>query len=198
MNARPTLGPLALAAAACCAAAPAQAAIEIFTATLSGAAESPVNNSPGTGLATVTFDTTASTMRVQASFQDLTSGVTASHIHCCTAVAGSGTAGVATVTPTFTGFPSGVTSGTYDRSFDMTLAASYNPAFVTASGGTPAGAFAALLGGVESGRSYLNIHTLNFPGGEIRGFLAPVPEPQTYVLMLAGLGLVGWAARRRA
>jgi predicted extracellular nuclease len=28
--------------------------------------------------------------------------------------------------------------------------------------------------------------------------LAPVPEPQTYALMVAGLGLVGWAARRRA
>jgi hypothetical protein len=27
---------------------------------------------------------------------------------------------------------------------------------------------------------------------------APVPEPETYALMVAGLGLVGWAARRRA
>ena len=26
---------------------------------------------------------------------------------------------------------------------------------------------------------------------------APVPEPETYALMLAGLGLVGFAARRR-
>jgi hypothetical protein len=26
---------------------------------------------------------------------------------------------------------------------------------------------------------------------------APAPEPETYALMLAGLGLVGWAARRR-
>jgi len=26
---------------------------------------------------------------------------------------------------------------------------------------------------------------------------APIPEPETYALMLAGLGLVGWAARRR-
>lgn len=27
--------------------------------------------------------------------------------------------------------------------------------------------------------------------------LAPVPEPETYALMLAGLGVVGWAARRK-
>jgi len=28
-------------------------------------------------------------------------------------------------------------------------------------------------------------------------YTAPIPEPETYALMLAGLGLVGWAARRR-
>jgi hypothetical protein len=28
--------------------------------------------------------------------------------------------------------------------------------------------------------------------------MAAVPEPETYALMLAGLGLVGFAARRRA
>lgn len=31
----------------------------------------------------------------------------------------------------------------------------------------------------------------------VNGGVAPVPEPQTYALMLAGLGIVGWAARRR-
>ncbi len=28
-------------------------------------------------------------------------------------------------------------------------------------------------------------------------FATPIPEPETYALMLAGLGVLGWAARRR-
>ena len=53
----------------------------------------------------------------------------------------------------------------------MLSAASYNPSFVTAHGGV-AGAEAALLSGMLAGQTYLNIHTINFPGGEMRGFLA--------------------------
>src|SRR5690606_41930251 len=34
--------------------------------------------------------------------------------------------------------------------------------------------------------------------GQTRGFLlTPVPEPGTWALLLGGLGLVGWTARRR-
>ena len=94
---------------------------------------------------------------------------TAAHIHCC--ISPPGNTGVATTTPTFPGFPLGVTSGSYSRTFDMTAASSYNPAFVTAHGGTTAGAAAALLAGLQAGQAYLNIHTTMFPGGEIRGFL---------------------------
>ena len=108
------------------------------------------------------------------------------------------TAGVATTVPTFIDFPLGVTSGTYDHTFDMTQASSYNPAFVTAHGGTVATALNDLLAGLAAGEAYLNIHTGQFPTGEIRGFLAaPVPEPETYALMLGGLGLLA-ALRRRA
>lgn len=36
-------------------------------------------------------------------------------------------------------------------------------------------------------------------GGEfgIGGSVAPIPEPETYAMLLAGLGLIGWVARRR-
>src|SRR5678815_3675556 len=111
----------------------------------------------------------------QVTFSGLVAGVTASHIHSATAVPGSGTAGVATTVPTFTGFPSGVTAGTYDQTFNMLLASSYNPSFVTANGGTPASAWTALRAGISAGRAYLNIHSTTFPGGEIRGFLNPCP-----------------------
>ena len=49
--------------------------------------------------------------------------------------------------------------------------ASYNPTFVAANGGTAASAAKALLAGIQAGQAYLNIHSMMFPGGEIRGFL---------------------------
>jgi hypothetical protein len=82
--------------------------------------------------------------------------------------------------------------------FDMTLASSYNPAFITASGGTPDLAFAALLGGMNDGKTYVNIHTGAFPGGEIRGFLQPVPEPSSIILLGTGLLLLCSRIRRSA
>ena len=169
--------------------------IIIYATFLTGPNESPANNSPATGSTLVTIDTLLHTMEVQVSFSGLTGITTASHIHSPTAASGTGTAGVATITPTFTGFPLGVTSGTYDHTFDLTLASSYNPAFVTANGGTTAGAEAALLAGLAAGQAYLNIHTSTFGGGEIRGFLVPIPEPAT--VGLTGLALAGLVFARR-
>ena len=166
-----------------------------FTADLTGPAEAPPNASPGLGTALITLDLGLHTMRVEASFSGLLGTVTASHIHCCTAVPGAGTAGVATTTPTFTGFPLGVMAGSYDHLFDMTLASSFNAAFITNNGGTTASALNALVTGMEGGKTYFNIHTTAFGGGEIRGFLQPVPESSTLVLI--AMGLAGLGARRR-
>lgn len=164
-----------------------------YSAVLTGPNESPANASPGTGFAEVTIDTTAQTMRVQITFQDLVGTTTASHIHCCTALPGTGTAGVATQVPRFIGFPTGVTSGSYDNTFDLSDAGTYNPAFVTAQGGL-ANAEAAFLAGLATDHTYLNVHTSAFPGGEIRGFLV-TPEPGTF--LLAGAMLAGLLIRRR-
>ncbi|MEO8037136.1 MAG: PEP-CTERM sorting domain-containing protein [Betaproteobacteria bacterium] len=62
-------------------------------------------------------------------------------------------------------------------------------------------------GGVRGKWKYIpNLHAFMAleasPAGEVwlyrpEGWINPIPEPETYALMLAGLALVGWIARRR-
>lgn len=196
------LRPLVAAAALVAVAAllPAHATQIVYTTTMTGPNESPPVMSDGVGLSIVTIDTSSFTMRVQAVFTGLTGTVTVAHIHCCTAVPGAGNVGVATPTPSFPGFPTGVTTGFYDQTFNMLQASSWNAAFITNNGGTPITAFAAFVNGMNAGSAYLNIHSTFAPGGEIRGFYAPnlpIPEPGTYALMALGLAGVVVAARRK-
>ena len=188
-----SLSRCAAGALAVVAAGSASAAIVSYQANLSGPAEAPPNASPATGFGQLDYDDATHMMHIQVSFSGLLAGNTACHIHAATALAGAGTAPVATPTPTFPGFPSGVTSGTFDATFDMSLLSSYRAGFVTANGGTAASAEAALFASIAAGTSYLNIHTSVFPGGEIRGFWFAVPTPASGAM----LGLAGLMAARR-
>ncbi|MCA9189229.1 MAG: CHRD domain-containing protein, partial [Planctomycetales bacterium] len=106
--------------------------------------------------------------------------------------------GVATPVPSFPGFPAGVTSGSYDQTFDLTDPASFNPAFVTANGGTTGSAMNVLLNGLDTSTAYLNIHTSTAPAGEIRGYFSPVPEPATAGLAaIVFLAVIGQTRVRR-
>jgi hypothetical protein len=146
----------------------------------------------------VTYDSVAHILTVQAAFQDLVGTTTVAHIHCC--VAPPGAVGVATYPGTFPGFPTGVTSGTYDNSLtpiDLTLTTSYTSGFRGAL--TPAEAEAKLVAGMLAGEAYFNIHTTFAPGGEIRGFLQLIPEPGTWALFTGALGAFAfWRTRRRS
>lgn len=156
------------------AAAPASALITVYSTSLSSAGE-PVPTSTATGSALVTLDDVLGKITVHVSWSGMAAPASAAHIHCCTAVAGTGSIGAA---QGFTAFPA-ATSGTYDAFF------------------TPP-TFATIATGIAAGKAYVNIHSAGtYSGGEIRGFLAPVPEPASVALMAGGLAVLGWSARRR-
>jgi hypothetical protein len=194
------LGPILALVAAAAVAPPAGAQVVTYVANLDGPSEPTA--SPGTGFAQVDYNPATHLMHVHVTFTGLVTtgtGTTASHIHAPTTAPFSGTAGVATTTPTFAGFPLNVTSGTYDNTLDMTLASSYNPSYVSSQvPPTLATAETNLIASIASGRAYLNIHSSTFPSGEIRGFFTPAPEPGSLALGgVAALGLLRLIRRKR-
>jgi hypothetical protein len=79
--------------------------------------------------------------------------------------------------------------------------------FATGIGGTISGKWdapegnnttlTAQLANILNGRSYINFHTTQFGGGEVRGNIAAVPEPSTWAMMILGFAGVGFMAYRR-
>lgn len=165
---------LLVAALLTAAAATARAHEFLYDATLTAP---PGSGSSGSGHVSILLDLDVITMEVDASFANLSSTTTAAHVRGSTAAPLTGTAPVASLSPTLTGFPVGVNSGTYIRTIDLTQAAAYDPGFIAASGGTVSDALNALVFGMADGRTYFEIGTTASPEGGISGFLTPTPEP---------------------
>ncbi len=179
-----------LATAACVLIAASPASAMTYFATLSGDNEVSPVASPASGSAV--FTVSGTDLLVEFKFADLTSGLVAGHIHCC--VGPDANAGVAIG---FTNLPTGETTGSYAALYDLSLSSTFIGAFLAASGGTADLARARLLDAFDTSFAYINLHTSIFPGGEIRGQIASVPEPANWAMMVLGFGLVGGALRCR-
>ncbi|RZJ12394.1 MAG: CHRD domain-containing protein, partial [Rubrivivax sp.] len=188
--------PALLAATLAVAATTAQAHSTTFT----GAFAPEATGASGSGSLSLEYDDDGHTLLINATWAGLSGMTTNAHIHCCTAMPNTGTAGVALAQASIgrlPDFPLGVLAGSYVKIIDLTDTGMYSATFLTASGGTAAGAEARLVSNLMSGQAYFNIHTSTFAGGEIRTFVtAAVPEPETYALMAAGLGLLALRRRR--
>jgi hypothetical protein len=55
----------------------------------------------------------------------------------------------------------------------------------------------AQLPNILAGRAYINFHTIQFGGGEIRGNVPAVPEPSSWAMMLLGFSAIGTSVRRK-
>jgi CHRD domain/PEP-CTERM motif len=165
-----------LAALSAFAAAPAHADIDNYFAALLGSnevpAENPLSGDPdGFGSALLAIDRDANTVTWSFLVRNI-GNVAGAHIH--QAMAGA--------------------NGPIKVDFDAML--SGNDQFFDGVG--------TLIKPGNAAGFYVNIHTAEFPAGAIRGQLqfvgtvTAIPEPETYALMLAGLGVVGFMARRRA
>jgi len=191
----------------------AHATIFQFNAQLNAANEVPIlaNPSAATGVATLFYDNHGTLSLVDDTYDfamsafGLTGGTVAGtaasafHIHGAATTTETAPVRVFLDGPLFTNLNAGSTllvGGNDVAATDIPA----TPAVTGANAGHPAMSFLQML---QSQLAYVNVHTTMHPGGAIRGQLIEVaevtaiPEPQTYAMLLAGLGLLAFMTRRR-
>jgi hypothetical protein len=151
-----------------CAAA-SQAAVFNYTCAMNGFQEVPPTTSQGIATCVLTMNDATLNLSGTGSVQFLSAAPTGFHIH-------NAAYGVSGPIVQDLGVAS-ISGGNINFSINMTAAT-----------------FASLKAIMDARNGYMNIHTANFPGGEIRGQIAPVPEPAS--LAALGLGAVALVRRR--
>jgi CHRD domain len=111
-----------------------------YSATLSGAKEVPKTDSKGTGRFEGTFDTTTKALNYTLTFDKLSGPATAAHLHGPT----TRTQNAGVLVPLGDKNPSSPITGTATLNDDQVKA-------------------------LQAGKVYVNVHTAQDPGGEIRG-----------------------------
>jgi hypothetical protein len=131
-----------------------------FRATLNGYSEVPAVSSTGSGLFRATADQSDTSLSYELSYANLEGTVTVAHVHLGqTGVNG----GVLFFLCGGGGKPACPASGTV---IGTVIAADV---IGPVGQGIAAGEFAEILQAMRSGVTYANVHTTEFPGGEIRG-----------------------------
>jgi hypothetical protein len=187
-----------------------------FDAHLSGAGEEPPNASPAVGFANIGIDVGRDVLFLAYEWglhgdPRLLGGATGAQIHVINGPGDTNTSD--TLGPAVTPLPSFAGFGYFGRTAgfhlvfgnSLLVASTYNPEWVSASGGVQA-AELQLIAALVSGRAYIEIDSSAFPDGEIRGFFTPaelpppIPEPASVFLFGSGVALLAtrrWRARRQ-
>ncbi len=156
----------------------------VSTATLTPGADGAVN-SHGSGTATVNYNATADDFTYTLSWANLTGNATMAHIH----YGAPGVSGPIIIPFFMSTMPA-----------TDTISGTLTQADVTPADGIST--IAEVAQAIEAGNAYVNIHTLQYPAGELRGQLAvsstAIPEPAAMGLMMMGsLAAAALAFRRR-